>query len=218
MSDTSTIQDVQHASSKVAEDASSKVGDVAATAKAEVGSVARHARDQAANVLGSTRAQLRTQADEQARSLSQSLEDLARQLSAMAKQNDEPDSQLSQLVGSAGDTLSDRARRLDQDGLDGLVDDVRRLSRNRPVAFLVGSVAVGFGLGRLAKHADLQQIADTARNELSSDDTAQPNEQPSTGHQPQNGALPAPGLEGLASAVGTVGGPTPASEVWSTNE
>jgi len=212
MSESPTIQDAQHASTKVADDASSKASDVAATAKAEAGSVARHARDQAADVVGSARSQLRTQADEHARSLSQSVGELARQLSSMAKQNDEPDSQLSQLVGSAGDTLSDRARRLDQDGLDGLADDVKRLSRNRPVAFLVGSVAIGFGIGRLAKHADLKQIADTAKNELGSDDTEEPHQRTSMS-QPDSGALPTPALEDLAVPVGAAAGTMPASGV-----
>lgn len=212
MSQSSTIQDVQSASANVADEASSKASDVAATAKAEAASVARHARDQAADVVGSARSQLRTQADEQARSLSQSLGDVAKQLSSMAKGEGEPNSQLSQLVGSAGDTLSERARRLDQDGLDGLVDDVKRLSRNRPVAFLIGSVAIGFGVGRLAKHADLKQLAEAAKNEGGSNDDQQ-HELTSFGQHPGNGALPTPALENLSVPGGAVGGPTTPSGV-----
>ena len=196
MSDSSTVQDAKQATSEVAEHASSKVGDVAASAKSEARSVAVDARDQAAGVLHNVRAEVRTQADDRARSFSGTLDDFGRQLVDMANGNNEADSQVSQLVRSAGDTVAERARRLDEDGIDGLIDDAKRLARNRPVMFLAGAVAIGFGIGRLAKHADLHQVAEKAKAEIDTDgskDTAGSQNSSAPEHSsPVTGKLPTP--------------------------
>lgn len=167
MTDTSTTTgNAQQAAGDLAHDGKARAGEVAGTAKDEARSVARDARDQASDVLGTARSELRTQAAEQAKTLSATLSDVSRQLGGMANGSDEPDAQVAQLARSAADSLSQRARRIDENGIDGVIDDVRRFARNRPGAFLLGSIAAGFAIGRLAKHADLQQAGEHIKDEL----------------------------------------------------
>ncbi|WP_420451800.1 hypothetical protein [Ilumatobacter sp.] len=161
--------DQEQAASAVAGDAKDKAAGVHGTAKAEARSVVDDARSQASDVLGTTRAELRDRAAEQTRTLSAALSDAGRQLGGMADGAEEPEAQIAQLTRSAADSLGARAQRLEDGGFDGLVDDVKRFARNRPGAFLLGSVAAGFAIGRLAKHADLQRAGERAKSEFDSD-------------------------------------------------
>lgn len=188
MTDENTTQQVKQAAANVADDAATRARDVAHSATAEARSVSREAQNQAADVVRSARTELRAQASQQAKNLSATLEDFSRQLGDMANASPEPESQMSQLARSAADTLSQRARRMDEQGVDGAVDDVKRFARNRPAAFLLGSVAVGFAIGRLAKHADLGELATHAKDELHPDALKSP-----------DGSAAAPSGDALAS-------------------
>ena len=194
MPDSNTAQQARQAAASVAEDASSHARDVAQSVRSEARSVTRDAREQATDVLQSARSELRAQASEQAKNLSATLEDFGRQLGDMAGGGGDPESQMAQLARSAADTLSQRARSLEEQGIDGVLDDVKRFARNRPGAFLVSSLAVGFAIGRLAKHADLREIADHAKNELQPD----PSATNGSSDRPDNGsASPSPAPAGL---------------------
>lgn len=165
----STAEQGKQAAGDVAHHAQGKAGEVAGTAKSEARSVAKDAKNQAADVLGTARSELRTQAADQAKTLSATLSDIGRQLGDMADASNEPDAQVAQLARSAADTLSQRAERIDQDGIEGVINDVKRFARNRPGAFLLGSIAAGFAIGRLAKHADLKQSVEHAKQEIDTD-------------------------------------------------
>ncbi len=165
----STAEQGKQAAGDVAEHAKGKAGDVAGSAKSEARSVAQDAKNQAADVLGTARSELRNQAADQAKTLSSTLGDIGRQLGDMADNSNEPEAQVAQLTRSAADTLTQRAERIDREGIDGVVDDVKRFARNRPGAFLLGSVAAGFAIGRLAKHADLKHSAEQAKGEIDTD-------------------------------------------------
>lgn len=191
-----TTQEAKRAAGDVAEHGKQKGGEVADSARAEARSVASDAKDHAADVLGTARSELRTQAAEQAKTVSATLSDIGRQLGDMADGSNEPEAQVAQLARSAADSLSQRAERIDEGGLDGVIDDVKRFARNRPGAFLLGSIAAGFAIGRLAKHADLQQAGQHAKGELdteslkpdmSSDSTSSGSDTSSSGDE-----LPAP--------------------------
>lgn len=162
----STGDQAKQAASDVAGHASGKASGVADSAKSEARSVANDARDQASDVLATTRSELRDRATEQTKTLSSKLDDIGRQLGDMADGSSDPQAQVAQLARSAADSLSTRAQKLDDDGFDGLVDDMKRFARNRPGAFLLGAVAAGFAVGRLAKHADLKQSMEQAKGEL----------------------------------------------------
>lgn len=151
---------------EVAKEATSVASDVAQTAKSEVGSVVSDATQRAGEVLRATQDELRTQAAERAKSISSTLDELASQLTSMANGADDPDSTVAQLARSAADQLRSQGGRLEDGGFEGLIDDARRLARNRPGVFMLGTVAAGFLAGRLHKHADLKQTAERARSEL----------------------------------------------------
>lgn len=164
----SKIDEVKSAASDVADQATSSASGVADTAKHEVKAVAQDARAQANNVLSTARTQLREQAHEQTKTLATTLNDLGQQLGHMADATDDPDAQVPALARSAADRLGRHAERLEEGGLDGLVADVKRFARNRPAAFVLASVAAGFGVGRLAKHVDLDEVKEQVKDEVSS--------------------------------------------------
>ncbi len=167
--DTARTDDAKRAASNVADVTKDKAADVKQSAATEARSVVDDAKDQAAGVLGTTRSELKDRAAEQTKTLSSTLQDIGQQLGGMADGSDDPKSQMAQLAKAAADTLDQKAQQLDQGGFDGLVDDVKRFARNRPGAFVLGSVAAGFAIGRLAKHADLQQAKDSAQGEVDTD-------------------------------------------------
>jgi len=170
MTDTSTTKDdAKQAAGDVASHGKEKAAGVASSAHSEARSVAADAKDRAADVVGTAREELRSQAASQAETLSATLSDVGRQLGDMADSSSDPEAQVAQLARSAADTLSRRAERIDDSGLDGVIDDAKRFARNRPGAFLLGSIAAGFAIGRLVKHADTDQARDHAKDEFDAD-------------------------------------------------
>jgi hypothetical protein len=205
----STADAAKGAASEVAGEATSAASDVKETVKTEVGSVVRDAADRAGSVLRSSQHELRGQAESKAKDLSSTLDTTAEQLRKMADAADDQSAPVAQLVRTAADQLQRRGRRLEDGGLEGLVDDARRFARNRPGAFMLSTVAAGFAVGRLAKHANLKQVADTAKQELTGG-----NDSPQAPTAPTGGAhlrpTPAPTVgTGLPSnptspSIGTV--------------
>lgn len=162
----STAEAAKGAASEVAGEATSAAADVKDTVKTEVGSVVSDAADRAGTVLRSSQDELRSQAETRAKDLSSTLDTAARQLGSMADAADDPDSMVAQLSRTAAEQLRKQSQRLDEGGLEGVVGDARRFARNRPGAFMLSTVAAGFAFGRLAKHANLKQAANTAKQEL----------------------------------------------------
>ncbi len=208
MTDSNTLETTKDAASDLAHQTSSHVRDVVGTTGAEARSVMHDARDQASDVMNTARSELRSQAVTQAESLSKTLGDFGAQLMDMARGNADAGSQVSQLAQSAGQTLTDRARRLDAQGIDGVVSDVKRLARNRPGAFVFGSVALGFAIGRLAKHADLREVAQHAKAELSND--TEPQSPPSLA-SPASLTSPMPAGEQRLAAGSATATPMPST-------
>lgn len=154
---------------EVGGEAQQKAIDVKDTAMGEARSVANDARDQASQVLGTAQEQLRAQAAEQTDRLSHTLKDLSRQLGQMADSSEEPDAGVVRLVRGAADQAGETATRLDDGGLDTLVSDVTRFARQRPGVFLLGSLAAGMAVGRLARHVDVGEVGQAAKDALQSE-------------------------------------------------
>lgn len=161
------------AASDVASEATSAAADIKETAKTEVRSVVSDATERASRVMQTTRSELRTQVGDKTHSLASTLDSVAQQLMTMADRSDEPDSAVAQFSRTAAEQIRRSSRKLDEGGIEGLVDDGRRLARNRPGLFVLGSVAAGFAFGRLAKHADLKQAVQSAKEELTGGDEPQ---------------------------------------------
>lgn len=170
------------AASDVASEATSAAADVKETAKTEVRSVVSDATERAAEVMQTTRSELRSQVADKTKSVASSLDSVARQLTGMAEKADDPDSPVTQLARTAAEQIRHQSQRLEQGGVEGLVDDARRFARNRPGAFLLGSVAAGFAFGRLAKHADLKHAVTSAKDELTGG-SQQPSSQQTSSQQ-----------------------------------
>lgn len=181
----STADAARGAASEVAGQATSAASDVKESARSELSSVVSDATDRAGSVLRTSQQELKTQAESKAKELSSTLSDAARQLGSMADSADDPSSTVAQLSRTAAEQLRKQSQRLEQGGLEGLVDDARRFARNRPGAFMLSTVAAGFAVGRLAKHANLKQVAESAKQELTGGESpsSSPGTPPAAGTQ-----------------------------------
>jgi hypothetical protein len=79
------------------------------------------------------------------------LHDTSVQLRKMAESAD--GGVLVDLAHNAATRLDGVASRVERDGIDGLLDDVRSYARRRPGTFLVAAGVAGFVVGRLARNA-----------------------------------------------------------------
>lgn len=58
---------------------------------------------------------------------------------------------LANYMRSASEQMSSLSRRLHERSIDELTEDAKRLARRNPAAFMLGSIALGFGLSRFLK-------------------------------------------------------------------
>ena len=207
----STTEMAKGAASDVAREATQAAVGVKETAKTEVRSVVSDATEKAGEMMRTTHDELRSQVTAKTKDLSSTLDDIARQLSSMAESADDPQSPVAQLAHTAADQIRRQGQRLDEGGLEEIVSDVKRFARNRPGAFLLGTVAAGFAVGRLAKHADLKQTVEQATNELSGGEPGEPGSvgggsatpAPMAAVPPTTGSMPP--STGTAGSVATTG-------------
>jgi hypothetical protein len=157
MTNTSTIPSTQTPTTAGRPPADGESG-----AKAAVSRVADEAPAQAARVVDDAKTQLRTatrramgdlrtQADERAVQAAQGLRSFSTRADALAAGNTEAAGDLTGFVQSLGRQAQDFANRLDGGGVDGVVDELARFGRRRPLAFLGLSLGAGFVVGRLVR-------------------------------------------------------------------
>jgi hypothetical protein len=158
--DTGTKERAQQAAATAADEGKH----VAGVAAEEARSVAGEARDHARNLVGEARSQLQGQVDEQSRQqkdvLASTLGTFGDDLASMAENG-------SGLAADVAHEVAERARSLSQHLGDRepseLLDDVRRFARQRPGTFLLGALAAGVVVGRLARGTkDAIEAADGA--------------------------------------------------------
>jgi hypothetical protein len=186
--------------------------DVATTARDEARGVAGDVRDEAAAVVSEAGTQARALADEARHALRQQASDgtsraagavdqLAGNLRALADGNAEQAGELRRYARDLGDRLGGVAGRMQERGLDGLVDDVQNFAHRRPGLFLAAAAGAGFAAGRLFRGAKAD--ADSSEGAGSS----------GNGHGGDIGlaAVGPQGSTGVAgSSQGASGGPTTA--------
>lgn len=152
-----------------------KATDVAATARDEARGVAGDARSEASAVVSEAGAQARHLADEARIALRQQASDgtsraatavdqLAGRLRALAAGDPEQAGDVRRYAQDLGDRLGGVAGRLNDRGLDGLVDDVQRFARRRPAMFLAVAAGAGFAAGRLFRGAKAEAESSTTNN------------------------------------------------------
>ena len=120
-------------------------------------------------------------------------------------------SELSDVIDAAAETLSDQDReglasyarqlsgsissladKLQSKSIDDLAKDAKAMARNNPNGFLLGSIALGFGLSRFAKATESPE-SESQSDPAPSADTLQPTDSAmvtSTGQTPSNTYTP----------------------------
>jgi hypothetical protein len=129
--------------------------------KDKAGELASEMRTQTRDLTHEARDELRAKADAEARHLAASLQDVGRQLHAMAGAADEqsmPGEMARQLAG-----VADRfGQRLETQGFGGTVEELKRFARRKPGVYLLGAFALGAVAGRLARAASAEGISATS--------------------------------------------------------
>lgn len=125
-------------------------GEVASTAGDQARSLAGEVRSEARHVTHDVQSRIREEAREQTRRTSHNLRQWSEELSSMAEEGDQrsPVSGVVRQVAQGGRGAADY---LDEQGVEGLVEEARSFARRRPMAFLAGAAAAGFVLGRVLK-------------------------------------------------------------------
>lgn len=132
-------------------------GATAGAARQEAAEVARSAKDHARSVLDSTTDELRTQGRQQTDRLAATLGSTSEELRRMAEATDR-DSALAGMVRSLADSAQRAAKRLDEGGPEGVLDELRRMGRQHPMRFLAVAAAGGFLAARLVRSTDTQAV------------------------------------------------------------
>jgi len=151
--------------SEVAGHAKQEAGHVAEQAKQEMTHVADEARTQARNLYEDARGQLSQQASTQTDRVAGGMQQLASGMQALARGNPEESGPLGDYMEQLGGRLEHVARRIEDLGYEGVLDEVKRYARRRPGSFLMGAAATGLVLGRLVRgERDRQQQGELGRS------------------------------------------------------
>jgi hypothetical protein len=168
-------------------DAKAKAQQAAGTASQEGQRVAGVAKDELKNVTGEAQNQLRglldqatsqvgEQSKEQKGRLAETVRTFGDDLNSMASPED--NGIAAQLVKQVSDQARGIASHLDDRDPSELLDDVRRFARRRPGAFLLGALAAGVVVGRVARGAKAAQ--DTSSGGAGSPSTSSSTPRPTT--------------------------------------
>jgi vacuolar-type H+-ATPase subunit H len=151
----------------VATTARDEARDVAGDARSEASAVVSEAGTQARHLADEARIAVRRQASDGASRAASAVDQLAGRLRALADGDTEQAGDLGRYAGDLGDRLGGVAGRLNDRGVDGLVDDVQRFARRRWAVFLAVAGGAGFAAGRLFRGAKAE--SDDSSDDGSSD-------------------------------------------------
>jgi hypothetical protein len=140
----------------VASSAADQARDVTETAKQQAQTVAGEAKGQAQHLVQRTKEELRSQADERASQFSGTLRDVGNQLRALSEGHAQ-EGVVADVSRDVAHRAHDLADRIDQGGIDRILDDVRSAARRRPGMFLFGAAAAGFLTARIFR--DVQEVS-----------------------------------------------------------
>lgn len=197
----------------VAAGARDEARDVARGARQEAGHVASEAAAQARGVADEARSALRTQARQGTERAAGALDRMGGRLRSLAQGNAEGAGDLRRYADQAGERLQTAAGRLEERGLEGVVDDVQSFARRRPGVFIAVAAGAGFVAGRFFRGA--KAAADEEGNGQASGEN-----QPAGTATAPSGALapgaqdpaPRPLVTGAAPAAPAAPGGAPGSE------
>lgn len=136
---------------EVADHAKQEASSVADTARQEVDHVAEAAKKQARNFVGDIQDQLRDQSEQQVGRVAEALHGFSDQLQALQEGRTEDAGPLADYLEDARSRVDDAAKRIDELGVGGLLDETRRFARRRPGRFLGAAAVAGLMVGRIAR-------------------------------------------------------------------
>lgn len=155
--DQSATQQAQQAAGQAKDAAADVAGhgqqaatDVAKTGQQAAGQVAGEAKKQASDLIGKTREQVREQVETGRTSAVASLRDLGEQLAAMTDGVDQEGTAI-EAAATARDRVREAADWLEARDQDQILEQVRRVGRQRPGMFLLTAALAGVVAGRLTR-------------------------------------------------------------------
>lgn len=204
-------------SQEVAGHATDQAKAVTETAKQQASVVADQALDHGRNMLGDLRSELGEHGDRQAGRASEALRGISSEFEQMvgASNGQGP---AHDLVREAANRAGSLASRLDEGGVNGVLDDVQRFARRRPGLFLLAAAGTGFAVGRLARNTDLSRLKEAAKPDSEGTSSAGGSSSTSSGRElagdsaSENDLFPsspiAPAAAPMPGGMGTPGGQT----------
>jgi hypothetical protein len=133
------------------DEALTQAGDLKDTALEHVGALTDDAKDKATNVAHDLRRDFETQGDVQAKRAASALHDVGSQLSDMAS-SAQP-GPVADVTRQLADKSRQVASRLEEGGVQGVGDDLRRFARRQPGLFLAAAGVAGFVVTRMLRNA-----------------------------------------------------------------
>lgn len=142
----------------VKEEVKQKTQEVTTTAKEKVADLTHEAGEQARHLIDEARSATRQRLEEQGDQVSQTARQWAEDLRQMAEASQA--NPMANLAREGADRIEQLVSRYEQEGLDGLTDDLTQFARRRPLVFLGGTFAIGAVAARLFRHADTGSLKD----------------------------------------------------------
>jgi hypothetical protein len=135
---------------------------VAGVAKGEIKNVAGEAQYQLRGLLDQATSQVDEQSREQKGRLAETVRTFGNDLRGMTESQDGNGGLAAQLVQQVADQAQGLASHLESREPSELLEDARRFARRRPGAFLLGALAAGVVVGRVARGAKSAQDGPSA--------------------------------------------------------
>jgi hypothetical protein len=188
----------------VATTAADGAKEVAGEATAQTKAVISQAKQQVDDLVTQTRHEVRQQAEDRSAQAASGLRRLSEQVAALADGHPDSAGSLPRYLEEVQEHVRGLAFRLEQDGSQGIVDDMSRFARRRPGLFLTGALGAGFLAGRVLRAASSQEHPTALRTpekagQVASMKGTPPAELPAAGPKDN-------GLAYATSAAGTDGG------------
>lgn len=145
------LADRGRAGAETVRDEAQQVGETAAE---QARSVAEQAKERSLDAAAELGESLHAKGDEEAARFAGNLRRASAELRSMAEQQGAAvyqDGVVHSIARQGADATERLADRIEGDGLDGVMADLRSFARRRPGAFLLGAAAAGFVTGRLGR-------------------------------------------------------------------
>jgi hypothetical protein len=136
----------------------------AEVARDEMSHVADTARDEMRSFADEAKTHVRERVDQQGAQLGDAVREFGGQLTGMASAVDDPHQASARAVRQIGERVTGVADRFEQQGVDGLLEDIKRFARRHPGQFIAGAAAAGFVVGRVLRNVDTTAVTDQMRS------------------------------------------------------